>query len=205
MVDISNTKAVVLDYGVGNIASIVNALDVIKLKNNVVSNASDDMLEADVVIIPGVGSFHNGMIGLNERGFARQLQYIYQDKSKLIIGICLGMQLFCRESEESPGVLGLCWIDEKILKFKNNDLKVPHIGWNKILMDEKKYNNQYFYFVHSYYLPFKESYSLSTTEYGIEFTSSFKLENIVGFQFHPEKSQRLGLDLLKHTVETHLC
>lgn len=205
MVDISKAKVAVLDYGVGNIASIVNALNMIELKSSVMSSASDDVLEANVVIIPGVGSFHNGMVGLNERGFSKQLQSIYKDQSKLIIGICLGMQLFCRESEESPGISGLSWIDEKVKRFDSNVLKVPHIGWNKIIMNNKKYNNQYFYFVHSYYLPFKENYSLSTTQYGIEFTSSFEYENIVGFQFHPEKSQNLGLDLLKYTVETRLC
>lgn len=201
----------VVDYGMGNLGSILNMFKKIGVNAKISSNIQD-IEEAGKIILPGVGAFDNAMKNLNDLGLIPVLnKKIIKDKTPLL-GICLGMQLLTKRSEEGS-LDGLGWIDAETVRFRlsdNNSLKIPHMGWNTI--DIKKdfclYNDLYeeprFYFVHSYYVKCNNSDNiLTTTSYGIEFCSSVINGNILGVQFHPEKSHKFGMKVLKNFAE--LC
>ena len=206
---------VIIDYQVGNIGAIVNMLKRIGIESSVFSNI-EDIKKADKLILPGVGSFDEGIKNLDQLNLIPVLrEKVIEDKTP-ILGICLGMQLFSKKSEE--GILeGLGWIDGEVKKFKFNNnesgqnrLKIPHIGWNTItikkqdVLFEEMPEEPRFYFVHSYHFNCSnEDNVLATTGYGYEFPSIIKKENIIGVQFHPEKSHKFGMKLLKNFVE--LC
>lgn len=194
---------VIVDYDIGNITSIKNILKKINV-DSIISRKISEINQADIIILPGVGSFDYGMKKLKEYNLIDSLNYHANVKLKPTIGICLGMQLMCSESEEGK-LPGLGWIDSKVIKFKpsNKDYKVPHMGWNyldtKNQIFENTFDEKRFYFVHSYHIEKDCKYSISKTSYAeLEFCSSFNRNNIYGFQFHPEKSHKYGKSLFKN-------
>lgn len=192
----------ILDYGIGNLGSIANMLKVIGEKNKI-TNDVDTIRKADGIILPGVGAFDAGMNKLNESGLAEVIKE-EAAKGKPVLGICLGMQLLGKKSEEGslPG-LSLIPFECKRFNFSDKSLKIPHMGWD--IVEFKKQHpileglsgQQRYYFVHSYYAVCEnEENVLMTCDYGIEFACSVVKENVMGVQFHPEKSHDFGLALL---------
>jgi glutamine amidotransferase len=199
---------VVIDYGIGNIASVLNMFKKIGAKDVCISSDNSIIEKADKLLLPGVGSFDAGMNNLEKSGLIPILNNKVLIEKTPILGICLGMQLLTQKSEEGIKP-GLGWIDGETLKFNfnnNNELKIPHMGWNYVnvkkenpLIDINEKNR--FYFVHSYYVKCNEDQSISTTQYGFDFTCMVKKENIFGAQFHPEKSLRFGMKFLENFVK----
>ena len=184
----------VIDYGAGNLQSVVKALNFIGCKS-VVTNDENELMKADGAILPGVAA--DAVLKFIESG-------------KPLLGICLGLQLLFDESEESPGVKGLGLIKGSIKKIPNNngELKIPHMGWNSL--DIKKHNGlfkgieeePYVYFVHSYYLKADdENVVAARTSYGVDIDASVEYKNIFATQFHPEKSGKTGLKILRNFAE----
>ena len=206
---------VIVDYKMGNIGSVLNMLKKIG-HAAVVSSEPQEISKAEKLILPGVGAFDNGMNNINDLGLLDVLNEKIKNKTP-ILGICLGMQLLAQKSEEGVS-RGLGWIDANVVRFKFQDmfdglsasLKVPHMGWNEIIIkkDDALFanmpENPRFYFVHSYYLECNNSSDvLATTNYGFDFASIIRKNNIIGVQFHPEKSHKYGMQLLKNFAE--LC
>jgi len=192
---------VILEYGIGNIKSIGNMLNKIGVENKISSDI-EIINNADKYILPGVGSFDVGMKNLLESTWFETLKKNVFENKKPILGICLGMQLLTKKSEEGS-LDGLSWIDIEIVKFKNSDLKVPHMGWNTIKTGESslfdKLDNPRFYFAHSFYAPINSKKNvIATANYGEDFGCAIQNENIFGVQFHPEKSHKFGMQLLKN-------
>lgn len=197
---------VIVDYGMGNLNSVKNMLKKIGVPA-LISSDPASIRSAEKLILPGVGAFDNGMKNLNEMGLTEPLNEAILVHKTPVIGICLGMQLMTRSSEEgiSPG---LGWIDGQTIRFKlpeSSHLRVPNIGWNVLRMTqphplfEGLDESSRFYFVHSYHVCCNDSNDvIATTPYGIEFTSAFARENIMGVQFHPEKSLRFGFRVLQN-------
>jgi len=201
-------EVTVLDYGAGNIRSLVNALKLLGYSVTFVKDAGD-ILRAERLIFPGVGAFGSAMALLERRGFVEPLKtYIQQDRP--FLGICLGLQTLCEGSEESPGTTGLSVIPATVSHFnKAKGLAVPHMGWNglKIHKGSALFPTGFscedkVYFVHSYALHSKskelDDWVLATTDYGEEFVSIVQKSNIVATQFHPEKSGSLGIKIIKN-------
>lgn len=202
---------VIIDYGMGNLGSIYNMLKKIGIKSCVSSN-EEIIRNAEKLILPGVGSFDMGMNNLHNLGLIPVLEEKVLVEKVPILGICLGMQLFTKKSDEG-NVSGLGWVEAETVKFNfcNNSLKLPHMGWNtvKIIDDKYLFKNMYecskFYFVHTYHVQCRDIKLVqSMTEYGYEFVSSIKHNNIMGTQFHPEKSHKYGMLLLKNFAELNL-
>lgn len=198
----------IIDYGLGNLGSIYNMLDVIG-EDPIITDNPKKLHECDRLILPGVGSFDAGMKNLEEKSLINCLNKEVNE-GKPILGICLGMQLLGRKSEEGSSA-GLCFIPFDTVKFSfygNTKLKIPHMGWdivsftqeNKLLSDIT--GKQRYYFVHSYYAKCdSEKNVLMMCDYGYEFAASVVNENVYGVQFHPEKSHDFGMRLLKNFVE----
>jgi glutamine amidotransferase len=200
----------IIDYNAGNIASIYNMLKKIGQKAIITSNP-DTLLNAEKIIIPGVGAFDHGMGEMNRLGLSDIIREKVLIKQTPILGICLGAQLMGKSSEEGK-LAGLGLIDMDVRKFDSSRLpanyKIPHMGWNYVKLSKSSklfygmYENPRFYFVHSYhFVTHMQSDILTTTEYGCEFVSSFQKDNIIGVQFHPEKSHKFGMQLLKNFIE----
>lgn len=197
----------ILDYGLGNLGSISNMLKVIGEKSKI-TNDVESIRKSDGIILPGVGAFDAGMSKLNESGLTDVIKE-EADKGKPILGICLGMQLLGNRSEEGsmPG-LSLIPFECKKFIFEDKSLKIPHMGWD--IVDFRKQHplvegltgQQRYYFVHSYYAVCENSDNvLMTCDYGIEFVCSVIKDNVMGVQFHPEKSHDFGLALLTNYVK----
>jgi glutamine amidotransferase len=197
--------SVIIDYGLGNLGSIKNMLKKIGC-GAVISSNKSDIEKADKLILPGVGSFDQGMKNLNDLGLIPVLNGKVITKKIPILGICLGMQLLTSSSEEGNSA-GLGWINAETVKFRfdgiEGKLKIPHMGWNLVkicqrdALFEEMYPEPRFYFVHSYHVVCKnENDILARTFHGYEFASAIKKENIYGVQFHPEKSHKFGMKLL---------
>jgi glutamine amidotransferase len=202
---------VIVDYGMGNIGSILNMVKKVGF-NAKVSSSIDDLSTATKIILPGVGAFDKGVSNLQKLDLIDVLKEKALKEKIPILGICLGMQLMTTSSEEGC-LAGLDFINAKVKKFQiSDDLKVPHMGWNTIehnkqslLFDELKTEKR-FYFVHSYYVEVESNEKeaiLTTTSYGGNFTSSFEKENIVGVQFHPEKSHNYGKQLFQNFLREY--
>ncbi len=198
-------KTIIVDYGLGNLWSVQNALQFIGV-DAVFSAEPSDVLTADYLILPGVGSFGAGMHNLRTLGLVEPIRTASLERRIPILGICLGMQLFADSSQEAPGVEGLGLISGKVTKFNSDSLRLPHMGFNTAIsvMENDPYltlasaNAEDFYFVHSYhFVPDDEIHIAAKTIYGCEFVSIILKENIMGVQFHPEKSQGNGLRLIK--------
>ncbi|QIB04303.1 imidazole glycerol phosphate synthase subunit HisH [Pseudomonas fluorescens] len=198
---------VVVDYGVGNIASVLNMLKRVGAKAKA-SNSREDIEQADKLILPGVGAFDAGMQTLRKSGLIEVLNEQVLGKQKPVMGVCLGSQMLGNGSEEGSEP-GLGWIDMDIVRFeKREGRKVPHMGWNEVAPRLQHpiltgLNQQSrFYFVHSYYmLPRHAENTLLTANYDQQFTAAVVRDNILGFQFHPEKSHKFGMQLFKNFVE----
>jgi glutamine amidotransferase len=199
---------VIVDYGIGNLRSVQKALERVGATAVVTSDPAA-LDRAQGVILPGVGAFGDGMAHLRRRGLFEPV--LGQARTgKPLLGICLGMQLLFDESEEMGQQQGLGLLPGRVVRFPEGELKVPHIGWNQLQMAAPRpemallegiKDGAYAYFVHSYYpVPDETGDLLATTEYGIEFASVVGRGAIWGAQFHPEKSQDVGMRLLKNFV-----
>lgn len=191
----------VVNYGMGNIGSIKNMLKKIGVDSQLIEKP-EELDPNNSIILPGVGAFDNAMRRLNECGFSARLQELAAGGTPLL-GICLGMQLLGDASEEGS-LDGLKLIPGKSRKFVlEANFKVPHMGWNKVINTNtglfQDLKESKFYFVHSYhFVPEKEEYILGETNYGCKFVSSINNANVYGAQFHPEKSHKYGMQLLKN-------
>jgi imidazole glycerol-phosphate synthase subunit HisH len=198
---------VIIDYGVGNLGSMTNMFKKIGAEA-VVSSDAVIIEKADGLILPGVGSFDQGMKNLEERGLISFLTDIVMNNKKPFLGICLGMQLLGKNSEEG-NLPGLGWISCETRRFsfdkKTLSLKIPHMGWNTLqvccshpLLEGLEAGAR-FYFVHSYHVACtNESPVLALSNYGFPFVAALAVENVMGVQFHPEKSHKYGMRLLKN-------
>lgn len=188
-------KIAIIDYGAGNVQSVLFALNRLGYEAEVTSNWNS-ISKADKVIFPGVGEASSAMKMLKNLG----LDILIPTLNQPVLGICLGMQLLCKHSEEG-NANGLGIFDVNVVKF-SNDVKVPQMGWNTIknlksdLFKETK-EEEFMYLVHSYYVP-KCEYAIATTEYGIEYATAIHKDNFYGVQFHPEKSGIHGEQILKN-------
>jgi glutamine amidotransferase len=198
---------VIVDYGVGNLSSVGNMLRKAG-GDSIVSRDPGLVLAADKLLLPGVGHFDHGMKMLNASGLRETLDRFALELRRPVLGICLGAQIMGKSSEE--GILpGLGWIDMTCHRFEAMPgIRVPHMGWNQILrkkpspLIDQMAEDARFYFVHSYRMSCAESEDvLATAKHGVEFVCAVQRDNIIGTQFHPEKSLRHGLALMKSFVE----
>lgn len=196
----------IIDYGAGNLSSVKKALDYLGAESKITQN-SDEILSASHVILPGVGSFGDAMDSMRERGLVDTVKEAA--KTKPFLGICLGLQLLFESSDESPNAEGLGILKGKIVSIpKDKGLKVPHIGWNSVNLKQHNgiFSNiddeSYFYFVHSFYLKdADEDVVAATTEYGVTIQCAVQRDNLCATQFHPEKSSKAGLQILKSFIK----
>ena len=197
----------IIDYNMGNLASVYNACSKFTKDLKIVKNA-DDLKNLDKIILPGVGAYKDAMQHLEDSGLKDAI-LDFANSKKPLLGICLGMQLLFESSEEFGYTKGLGLIEGKVVKFDkskmSSDLKIPHMGWNKIFTKPNRLfegmDNPYLYFVHSYHAITTEDVTIGKTIYGYEFASVVNKENIYGFQPHPEKSHTNGLRILKNFME----
>jgi glutamine amidotransferase len=201
----------IVNYGVGNLGSIFNMLKKVGCTDTVITSREDEIRAADKIILPGVGSFDAGMDKINGSGLLGVLNEVVLVEKKPLLGICLGMQLLTKGSEEGQSA-GIGWIDAHTCRFRfegeNAGLKVPHMGWNEVrpLKEGRLISDigdpARFYFVHSYYVKCADpADALMSCHYGIDFTCAVQHENIMGVQFHPEKSHKFGMRLLKNFAD----
>jgi glutamine amidotransferase len=196
----------IINYGLGNLHSVRKAVFHVGGKVTVTEDV-DTILGADKIILPGVGAFSEGMRGLGSRNLVPVLQEKATSGTPLL-GICLGMQLLFEESEEKGHHRGLGLISGKVVLFREPSIKIPQIGWNQVQISKSSEltrginSGDFFYFNHGYYCaPEQKADMLTRTDYGGWIASAVERENIFGVQFHPEKSQQTGLNLLKNFVE----
>jgi imidazole glycerol-phosphate synthase subunit HisH len=198
----------IIDYGMGNIHSVNKALQYCGAKT-LVTSKPEDIRNSDKIVLPGVGAFADAMKELESRGITSVLRA--EIKKKPFLGICLGMQLLFEKSEEAPGCKGLALLKGEIRKFVSKQgLKVPHMGWNQLSKVTSECpllkdipDKAFVYFCHSYYpKPEDARVSATTTDYGIDFTSCIRQDDIYGVQFHPEKSQSIGLKIVENFVKS---
>jgi len=192
----------IIDYGIGNIGSIQNMIKFIGGNSRIVSKP-EEILNSNKLILPGVGSFDTAMKRLNDSNLIDSIK-LSANKGTYILGICLGMQLLFDNSEEG-NLQGLGLIKGKVIKFNDNTLRIPHVGWNKVTPTRNStlfLNNlepQKFYFTHSYHIECDNIVNVTaTTNYGIEFQCAVEYENILGTQFHPEKSHKYGMKIFSN-------
>ncbi|WP_297212727.1 MULTISPECIES: imidazole glycerol phosphate synthase subunit HisH [Thermodesulfovibrio] len=196
-----------VDYGMGNIKSVTKAIEAVGGEVSVTQSA-DEIRKAKAIVLPGVGAFQDCMANLERLGL---IEIIKEEisKGKPYLGICLGMQILFTESEEFGLCRGLDLIKGRVIKFSlPREYKIPHMGWNNVRFSKKSPllkeipDSSFFYFVHSYYVvPDDSKVVAGQTDYGVSFVSMLIHENIYATQFHPEKSQKMGLKLLRNFVE----
>ncbi len=200
-------KLVIIDYGLGNLRSIEKALQYVGAEVEISKEASI-IDSADALILPGVGAFRDAMMHFSI------LERVVKDAvndGKPLLGICLGMQMLASESEEGGLHQGIDIIPGRVIRFPASELKVPHMGWNSIYAKKKIpllkniRDGSYVYFVHSYHVKTDEKYEAAMCDYGIDFPAVITNEagNVVGTQFHPEKSGATGLRMLSNFVENY--
>ena len=197
----------IIDYDAGNLKSVEKALQSLG-EDVLVTRDRQELLSADKVILPGVGNFGDAMEKLEGFGLVNVIQDVIR-QGKPFLGICLGLQLLFERSEEAPGVKGLGILKGEILRIPDGDgLKVPHIGWNSLKLQNQGRlfagleEEPYLYFVHSYYLKAADPQIVkAVTEYGVPIDASVEQGNVYACQFHPEKSSRTGLAILKNFAE----
>ncbi|MDR3048393.1 MAG: imidazole glycerol phosphate synthase subunit HisH [Elusimicrobiota bacterium] len=204
------TKIAIIDYGFGNIKSVLNALNFCNA-DAVVINEPSKLAQYGAAILPGVGAFAPAADFLQKKGFVGAISDFVKS-GKMLYGICLGFQLFFTNSFENGQYDGLNLIEGEVKKFDFNDrsLKIPHMGWNSVQWTDNPYsklmfdgikNGENFYFVHSYYPVLKdEKIAAGWTDYGVDFCSCIAYKNIWGSQFHIEKSGDIGLKVLKNFI-----
>jgi glutamine amidotransferase len=203
----------IIDYEMGNLRSVQKGFERVGHKA-IITRSPKDILDASHVVLPGVGAFRDCMENLKRYGLIEPILKVIAS-GRPFLGICLGLQLLFTESEEFGRHRGLDIIKGRVVRFpstlvdQNPEFKIPHMGWNDIRIKRRPplldgiEDGSFFYFVHSYYvLPEDDGTIATTTDYGIEFTSSVWKENIFACQFHPEKSQRVGLEILRNFGKT---
>lgn len=202
-------KLGIIDYGMGNILSVINAVDYLGYDFGIVKE-KDDFEKFSKLILPGVGAFQDCMKNLKGKDFITCLNREVIDNEKTILGICLGMQVMAKSSNEGGVTDGLGWVDAKVEKIEAKDfgLKIPHIGWNTVNFNQDSFlfkgipQHSACYFVHSYSMRCTNRENIiAITDYGGEITAAVHKNNIIATQFHPEKSQEIGLRILENFLE----
>ena len=201
----------IVDYGMGNVQSVHNAFSMIGEHAEITSDASR-IVEASHVVLPGVGAFGDAMANLRQRNLIEPMRAVVLERRRPFLGICLGMQLLARDSDEHGQHQGLGWFDATVRRFDvsppDRKLKVPHMGWNDVqwvqphpMFAGLKPNEGVFYFVHSFHMHCQRTSDVvGVTSHGEDFVAAIAHDNIVATQFHPEKSQDSGLHLLQNFV-----
>jgi len=197
----------VVDYGIGNVRSVLNAIEYIG-EDGIITSSKNEIDDASHIILPGVGSFGNGIERLRKTGLDEVLHEQVFSKGKHVLGICLGLQLLTKKSEEHGLHQGLGWFEAEIKKFDfaDNALKIPHVGWNEVSLDPHHpifsgldSMKSTFYFVHSYHVVCDDpNVVIATSNYGYTFPVALAYDNLVATQFHPEKSQDNGIHFLEN-------
>lgn len=198
----------IVNYGLGNLNSIRNIIKKIGGGSEIIDDVNK-LKDAKKLILPGIGAFDHGMKFLNDKGWIGPLNEAVLQRKVPVLGICLGMQLMCKGSEE--GVLpGLGWFDADVKRFRipeGSPFKIPHMGWNAVQVKknnqliDKKEGDQRFYFIHSYHAVCNNPQDVwLSAVHGYEFTAAISHDNMYATQFHPEKSHRFGMELLKHYI-----
>ena len=204
------SNMIIINYGIGNLTSVQNMLKKSGATNVLISNREDDIIHADKLILPGVGHFDYGMNQLKESGLVPILEKKVHQQKTPILGICLGAQLMTNSSDEGS-VPGLGWVEGKTVSFDQSLLekgyKIPHMGWNTVkVINENPLSHgmtldSRFYFVHSYHMTMNQREDVwLTSHYGYDFCAGFHRDNIYACQFHPEKSHRFGMNLMRNFV-----
>ena len=200
-------KIVIVDYGMGNLKSISSVLTYLGVDTVIVSANYNDLENADKLILPGVGSFGKAMSEIRYRKIDGYLQTLVFEKRKPLLGICLGMQLLGLSSTEDGINQGLGFVQGYVTKFDSTKMKVPHVGFNQVKINEKLRlyrniaDNADFYFTHSYRMMSDNNINQCLCNYGGDFIAGFEVDNVAGVQFHPELSQYNGLKLLKNFID----
>lgn len=190
----------IIDYGAGNLHSVKNALDFLGAESEITSD-KEKIAAASHIILPGVGAFGDAMKCLNDSGLTETVKQA-ADGRRPFLGVCLGLHMLFEESEEAPGVKGLGIFKGKTVKIPENNVKIPHMGWNNIALAKESRilpsDEPFMYFVHSYYISPEDSSVVSAyTQYGEKLAVAVESGNIFAVQFHPEKSGETGLSVLK--------
>lgn len=194
-----------IDYGAGNLRSVAKAFEHVGARVKLMSDPMD-LRQADKLVLPGVGAFGDGMSALHQRGLVEPLRQAVAAGQPLL-GICLGMQLLLSEGEEMGQHAGLGLLPGRVVKFPEKGLKVPHTGWNQLWPTASSplfagiAPGSYAYFNHSYYCQPETEVVAATTDYGSQFASALWQQRVYGLQFHPEKSQQIGLQMIRNFVE----
>jgi glutamine amidotransferase len=194
-------KVAIINYRMGNVASVEKAIKYLGYEP-VVTNDPIEINNASYIILPGVGAFNQGMENLNKLGLVDLLNKEIIINKKPFLGICLGMQLIATTGYEPQVTKGLGWIEGEVIKINELEKSIPHLGWNEITTTQntfiKEFNQKDFYFIHSYHFKVSNSENIAATvNYGNKYVAVIQKENIHATQFHPEKSQTSGLELLK--------
>jgi len=203
-------KIGIVNYNIGNIGSVRSAFRFFKLDVRFVQTPQE-LENVDVIVLAGVGNFITAVRRLKALKMWDKIDKEVTVKKKPVIGICLGMQLFSDLSYEGGRTKGFGWIEGQVVKMDGKDLRIPHIGWNRVNTSGKGIfngiQNNYFYFMHSYhFVPKNKNLICGVTDYGdLKIVSAVKKDNIIGVQFHPEKSQSGGLRLLKNMIKEINC
>lgn len=200
-------KIIIIDYGLGNLRSIEKALQYVGADVEI-SNEPSSIDRADALILPGVGAFRDAMMHFST---LESMVKDAVDEGKPLLGICLGMQMLASESEEGGSHKGIDIIPGRVIRFPASELKVPHMGWNSLMIKkeipllEGTENGSFVYFVHSYFIDTGAEYKAASCDYGIEFPAIITnmAGNVIGTQFHPEKSGVVGLRMLRNFVENY--
>lgn len=197
---------VIVDYKMGNLASVKNSFNKLGYKPKISSRKSD-IEKAGLIVLPGVGAFRDGISNLKKLDLDGILYKKVIVEKTPFIGICLGMQLLAKTGYEFGEFKGLGWLDAEVVKLSsNNKIRIPHVGWNSININEKKLfeniHDTNFYFTHSYHLkPSEKTIISASCNYGDEFVACVHKDNIIATQFHPEKSQKSGLQFLTNSLK----
>jgi glutamine amidotransferase len=201
-------KLVIVDYGMGNIKSLVSTLIYLGVEEVALGSEYEILNSADKIILPGVGSFGKAISQIRQKNIDKYLNEIVLEKKKPLLGICLGMQLLGTSSTEDGYNEGLGYVNGHVIKFDNSLVKVPHVGFNQVKVNNKlKLYNDFndeptdFYFTHSYRMSSNYDINQCNCNYQDDFIASFENNNITGVQFHPELSQFNGLRLLKNFID----
>jgi len=204
---ILSDNVVIVDYRMGNLRSVQKAFEVNHCQA-IISNNCNVIEQADKIVLPGVGSFKDGMKNLDSLGLIDVLSQEVVQNKKPFLGICLGMHLIANTGYENGQTSGLSWVDAEVVRLDPTaeNLNIPHVGWNSVNYKNQSdlyhgiEDNHNFYFVHSYHFKTEEDVVSGTTNYGVDFVSSIQKKNINAFQFHPEKSQTAGLKIIENFI-----
>jgi glutamine amidotransferase len=195
-------QALIVDYEMGNVSSVQKALNFIGI-NNIISNLQSEISASDFIILPGVGSFNQGMENLKKNNLDKILTNEVINNKKPFLGICLGMQLISTSGTENEYTKGLNWVNGQVKKIEITNKRIPHLGWNNITSVNNSFMDDFdktdFYFIHSYHFEVENEKNIAAfVEYGEKYVAAIQSENIFATQFHPEKSQKQGIKLIEN-------